>query len=131
MTKSVYAVVFSPDGRVLATAIGDGTVRLWDPTTHQPIGEPLTGRHGLVAFSPDGHVLATASSHDTVQLWNPTTHQPIGEPLNHQGRVSAIGFSPDSTILATASKDANASTVRMWTTCVPAASSPPDAEPTP
>ena len=45
-TNSVYQVVFSRDGKMLASAGGDNTVRLWDVATRQPIGEPLGGyRH--------------------------------------------------------------------------------------
>jgi WD40 repeat protein len=56
----------------VATASTDSTVRLWNPDTGQPIGEPLTGHTGAVlgvTFSPDGHLLATASNDKTVRLW--------------------------------------------------------------
>ena len=58
-------MAFSPGGRLLAIADGDGTVRLWDPVTGQPVGAPIQASNASngvpgVAFSPHGDLLATA-----------------------------------------------------------------------
>jgi hypothetical protein len=42
-TSGVLRVTFSPDGKMLASAGDDKTIRLWDVATHRQIGAPLTG----------------------------------------------------------------------------------------
>ena len=71
-TAGVWSMAFSPDGTRLASASGDGTVRLWESTTGQPVGKPFEGHTAAVssvAFSPDGTRLASASGDGTVRLW--------------------------------------------------------------
>jgi WD40 repeat protein len=93
----------------------DGTVRLWDTVTGQPVGQPLTGHTGTVTsvvFSPEGTRLVSGSHDKTVRLWDATTGQPIGQPLTgHTDKVNSIAYSPEGTRLATGSDD---KTVRLW-----------------
>jgi WD40 repeat protein len=108
------AVAFAPDGRTLATASFDRSIRLWDVSTGKPLGKPLTGHAEPVtclAFSPDGKVLASGSLDNSVKLWDPATGHERATLFGHTSGVNALAFAPGGKALATAGFDR---TARLW-----------------
>jgi WD40 repeat protein len=125
---SVKQLAYRRDGRVLASAGHDNTVRLWDvadPRHPRALGRPLAGHREFMTsavFSPDGALLASAGGDHTVRLWDvrdPAHARQIGAPLvGGSGAVFQLSFRPDGRILAAPNDDG---TVALWDVADPAA----------
>ena len=114
-SKTVLSVAFSPDGKTLASASADKTVKLWELAARKEVAT-LSGHSDYVhsvVFSPDGKILATTDE-QTVKLWNIATRQEVASLSSDSGTVRSVAFSPDGKILAGATADDQ--TVKLWDT---------------
>jgi photosystem II stability/assembly factor-like uncharacterized protein len=111
-TNWVWDVEYSPDGKILASASADHTVRLWDVEGLSPLST-LSGHAGTVwrlTFSPDGRTLASASWDSTVKLWDVASGREL-RTLTHPAPVYSVAYSPDGSLLATGDDQG---AIRLW-----------------
>jgi|GEM_PF-2739609 len=109
-TIPVRDAVYSPDGQVIASAHGDGTIRFWR-------GGTVTSRAGheesgsTVDFSPDGQFVVSGGRDNDAKIWRVSDAQLVQTLSGHTGVLRDVEFSPDGSRLATASED---TTINIW-----------------
>ena len=104
---------FSPDGKLLALACNDQSIRLLEATSLQErctlAGHAAAVR--AVAFSELSDRLVSGSDDESVRLWTTADETPGQVFSGHQGAVVAVAFAADGKYIASGSDDR---TVRVW-----------------
>ena len=109
--KPVGDVDFSPDGKRLVVAGGDGIARIYRASDGKHLRDLHHGSAlSAAVFSPDGTKIATAGDDSAARLWDARSGALL-HLLRHGGPVTSATFSRDGRLLATTSED---KTARVW-----------------
>ena len=122
-SQVVSSIVFSPDGKHIASSSYDKTVRLWDIKTGE-LKQILKESQPLykVAFSQDGTIINVADVSGNVYQWNLPTNALIRKLTNPQNQLQStpvilgdfvyeVVFSPDGKLMARIDFDKD---IRLW-----------------
>jgi WD40 repeat protein len=114
-SQRVNAIMWSPDGRRIASVSSDRSMQVWDSLTGRKffIHRNTFGAINTVSWSPNGRYLASGSNDKAIQIWDSGTRQAISTYRGHTGYVTAVTWSPDGKLLASGSVD---HTVQVWQT---------------
>jgi WD40 repeat protein len=117
---SPQEVVFSPDGKWIATTYGDGYFLLWNVHTGQrklpPVGHEMDQNflnhvYTSIAFSPNSKTLVTASCDGSISVWDIQTAT-LKRTLTDSGRtVEDVVYSPNGRLLA---NDDDGGVIDLW-----------------
>jgi RNA polymerase sigma factor (sigma-70 family) len=112
---NVNSVMYSSDGKVLASGSKDGTVRLWEAATGKPLALLDTGEQTItsVAIAPDGKTLAAGSLDQTIWLWEVASGKVVHRLRGHDDGVWSVAFASDGQTLASTGGE-NDRTIRLW-----------------
>jgi WD40 repeat protein len=112
--KAALHVLYSPDGKTLATRTDANTIRLWDVASgrlqHQMAD--VKGGVSCFAFAADSRRLATGSA-GFIRIWDVSTGKQTKHFPAHEAEVASLAFSPDGQTIVSGSSDG---TVRLWDT---------------
>lgn len=109
----INCVQFSPDGRIIASASFDKSIKLWEGKT----GRFITSLRGhvqavyMISWSCDSRLLVSGSADSTLKVWDVKAGKLAYDLPGHADEVFAVDWSPDGQKVASGGKD---KVLRLW-----------------
>jgi WD40 repeat protein len=103
--QPVTAVFFSPNGQQIISHAADGTTRIWDAITNEPISLIThdRGSESMSALSLDGRLIANVLWNSDIELWDINSGLLIRTLEGHTQCINALAFAPPNAVLASGS----------------------------
>jgi hypothetical protein len=127
--EPVQTLWWSPDSTLLAAALDDGTLQLWQMEERELVGVIDGAGSAIVsvAWAPDGSQIATGSADGVIEIWSVTEGLVLETLEGHSGRIVTLYWTAAGSQIVSAANDGS---VRVWGVEV-AAPVAPAATPTP
>ena len=97
--ESVNSLIFSPDGKTIASGSKDKTIKIWDVSIGT-LKRTLKGHQesvNSIRISPDNRTIATGSEDKTIKIWEIDTGMLKRTLKGHNSNINSICYSPDGT----------------------------------
>ncbi|MCC0179484.1 caspase family protein [Waterburya agarophytonicola K14] len=110
----INQIKYSPDGKIIASAAWDKTIKLWDAETGKLIDTLIGHQDGVntIAFTPDSQTLISASEDKTIKIWSILDKTKLIKTLeDHTDSIKAVTVSPDGQLIASGGYD---NKIKIW-----------------